>query len=133
MSILPRKAEVDVVVAVLESDQFDTSAGMAREIVKLVADTLSKRDALGVSLSFAGNPPGLAIGPFYSKRDAEKCAQDAREAGMEARINRLSGTGAIRPVAVLTARFCITCDHRVEMHPNGVCYVNHCDCERLIL
>ena len=118
-------------VALLESDQFDTSEAMAKDLIKLVADVLSKRDTLGVALGFAGNPPGLAVGPFYSKRDAEKCAQDAREAGMEARINRLSGTGAIRPVAVLTAAFCGTCNHRVEMHPNVVCYVRKCDCQEL--
>ena len=128
--ISPRKAEVDAVVALLESDQFDTSTGMARELIKQVAGDLSRRDTLGVALSFAGNPPGLALGPFYSKRDAEKCAQDAREAGMVARINRLSGTGAMRPIAVLTSE-CGTCGHRVEMHPKVECYVHKCECREL--
>lgn len=131
MSISPRKVEVDAVVELLTSDTYDTSEAMARDLIKLVADVLSRRDTLGVALSFAGNPPGLAIGPFFSKRDAEKCAQDAREAGMEARVNRLSGTGAIRPAAVLTAAFCTACTHRVEMHPNVECYVNRCDCKEL--
>jgi len=133
VAISPRRDEVNAVVALLTSDDYDTSEAMAKDVVKLVADLLSKRDTLGVALNFAGNPPGLAIGPFYSKRDAEKTATDAREAGMEARINRLSGTGAIRPVAVLTAAFCGTCNHRVEMHPNVECYVHKCDCKELIL
>ena len=133
MSISPRKQEVDAVVELLTSDVYDTSEAMGKDLIKLVAELLSKRDTLGVALGFAGNPPGLAIGPYFSKRDAEKAAQDAREAGMEARINRLSGTGAIRPIAVLTARFCTACDHRVEMHPNVECYVHKCECKELIL
>jgi len=130
MSISPRKAEVDAVVALLESDQFDTSAGMAREIVKQVADDLSQRDTKGVALSFPGQPPGLALGPYYSARDAQKALTDAREAGMEARVCRLSGTGAIRPIAVLTSE-CGTCGHRVEMHPKVECYVHKCPCGAL--
>jgi len=130
VSITPRKAEVEAVIALLESDDFDTSRAMAVQIVKQIADDLSRRDTKGVALSFPGQPPGLALGPYYSTRDAQKALTGAREAGMDARICRLSGTGAIRPIAVLTSE-CGTCGHRVEMHPKVECYVHKCECKEL--
>jgi hypothetical protein len=128
MGISPRKAEVDAVVALLESDQFDTSTGMARQIVKQVADELSKRTTFGVAVGFAGdNHPGLAIGAFYSVRDANKTAKDAREAGLQARVARLSGTGSIRAAQAL--RQACVCGHKTEMHVLGMCAVTKCACE----
>jgi hypothetical protein len=128
VSISPRKSEVDAVGALLESDQFDTSAGMAREIVKQVAGELSKRTTFGVAVGFAGdNHPGLAIGAFYSIRDANKTAKDAREAGLQARVARLSGTGSIKAAQAL--RQACVCGHKTELHVFGTCAVAKCDCE----
>ena len=125
--ISPRKTEVDAVVALLESDQFDTSTGMARQIVKTVADELSKRTTFGVAVGFAGdNHPGLAIGAFYSIRDANKTVKDAREAGLQARVARLSGTGSIRAAQAL--RQACVCGHKTEMHVFVNCAVKGCAC-----
>ena len=68
-------------VALLESDQFDTSTGMASAIVKLVADVLSQRTTHGVAVGMPGGKPALAIGPCYSVRDARSIAKDAQEGG----------------------------------------------------
>ena len=128
MAISPRKAEVDAVVTLLESDQFDTSTGMARELIKLVADMLSERDTLGVRLTFPDHSsPGLAVGPFYDKRSAQACLKDAQEVGMDALLARLSGTGSIRAAQALK-RACV-CGHKTEMHCFGVCAVARCACE----
>ena len=135
MSISPRKSEVDAVVALLESDQFDTSTSMAKELIKQVADILSNRDTLGVHAFFESSTAsqyshpagGLAIGPFYDKRSADKCAADAREAGMEARVARLSGTGSIRAAQALR-QVCV-CGHRTEAHVWTTCTIKDCDCK----
>lgn len=70
--ITPRKAEVAGVVALLESDQFDTPEQMAGQIIKLVADVLSQRTTHGVAVGMPGGKPALAIGPLYSVRDARR-------------------------------------------------------------
>jgi hypothetical protein len=128
MSISPRKAEVDAVVTLLTSDDYDTSEAMAKDIIKQVAGDLSKRTTFGVAVGFAGdNHPGLAIGAFYSVRDANKTAKDAREAGMEARVARLSGTGSIRAAQALK-QVCV-CGHKTEMHVMTTCAVAKCDCQ----
>ena len=126
MSIQPRKAEVAGVVALLESDEFDTSTGMASAIIKLVADVLSQRTTHGVAVGMPGCKPALAIGPCYSVRDARSIAKDAQEAGMEARIARLSGTGSIKAAQALRA-FCV-CGHRTEVHVWTTCTIAGCGC-----
>jgi len=93
MGITPRKDEVEGVVSLLESDEFDDAGEMAKAIIKLVADVLSQRTTHGVAVGMPGGKPALAIGPCYSVRDARSIAKDAQEAGMEARIARLSGDG----------------------------------------
>ena len=127
MAITPRKDEVAGVVALLESDQFDTSTGMAAAIIKLVADVLSQRTTHGVAVGMPGCKPALAVGPFYTVRDARKCVSDAQEAGMEARIARLSGTGSIKAAQVL--RTVCVCGHRVESHVFTTCTIAACGCQ----
>ena len=127
MSISPRKEEVAAVVALLESDQFDTSQQMGAAIIRQVADDLSRRTTRGVAVGMPGCKPALAIGPFYDVRSAKNCAQEAQEAGLEARMARLSGTGSIRAAQTLR-RVCL-CGHRTEMHVFAVCGVTNCKCE----
>lgn len=127
MAISPRRDEVAAVVALLTSDDYDTSEQMGRDVIKLVADVLSKRDTLGVRVRFHDPAsPGLSIGPFYDKRSAQKCVSDAREAGMDAFVARLSGTGSIRAAQALK-QVCV-CGHRTEMHVLGTCAVTKCEC-----
>lgn len=115
-------------VALLESDQYDTSTGMAKEIVKQVAEHLSLRNTFGVAVGFAGDyHSGLAIGPWFTVRDATKVALQARECGLQARVARLSGTGSIRAAQAL--RQACVCGHRTEMHVFSTCSVARCDCE----
>ena len=122
MYLTPRKTEIDAVVPIIESGSFDTPEAMAREVIKVVAQVLSERDTYGVHAYYkvkgAPNFGGLAIGVFYDRRDAEKCAQDVRETGMEARIARLSGTTSIKPPASLQGVIC-ECGHRKELHPKA--------------
>ena len=130
MSLTPRKEEVAAVVALLESDQYDTSEGMARDIIKLVADILSLRTTRGVALGMPGQtPPALALGPYYTLRDAKKAVSDAQEAGLQARMARLDGTGSIKAAQVIK-RVCV-CGHRTEMHVFVNCAVTGCACQEV--
>ena len=124
--ITPRKEEVAGVVALLESNEFDTSTGMAKEIVKLVADMLSLRTTHGVAVGMPDCKPALAIGPCYSVRDARTIAKNAQEAGLWARIARLSGTGSIKAAQALRA-VCV-CGHRTEAHVWTTCTIAGCGC-----
>ena len=127
MSITPRKDEVAAVVALLESDQFDTSTSMASAIVKLVADILSLRTTRGVALGMPGSErPALALGPYYTLRDAKRAVTDAQEAGLQARMARLDGTGSIKAAQALK-QVCV-CGHRTEMHVFVNCAVTGCAC-----
>ena len=125
--ITPRKSEVAGVVALLESDEFDTSTGMASAIIKLVADVLSQRTTHGVAVGMPGQKPALAIGPLYTIRDAQRVAKDAQQCGLEARIARLSGTGSIK--AAQTLRAVCVCGHRTESHVWTTCTIADCGCE----
>jgi hypothetical protein len=128
MYLTPRKAEIDAVAEILNADnseEFDNAEDMARHVIKVVAQFLSERDSYGVHAYFArrwanegAEPYGLSIGPFYDRRDAVKASQDAREAGMEARIGRLSGSASIKPPETLQGVIC-ECGHRKELHPKA--------------
>ena len=126
MGITPRKDEVEGVVSLLESDEFDDAGEMAKAIIKLVADVLSQRTTHGVAVGMPGCKPALAVGPFYTVRDARKCVSDAQEAGMEARTHRLSGAGSIRAAQALRA-VCV-CGHRTESHVWTTCTIAGCGC-----
>jgi hypothetical protein len=129
MYLTPRKAEVDAVVAILIGDSEDEYT-MAKDIIKAVAQVLSERDTIGVRVGFWDGSAGLAIGPFYDKRDAEKCAKDARESGLYGITGRLSGTTSIKTAETLGGVFC-ECGHRKELHPKSDrCKVlPTCDCK----
>ena len=128
MSVVPRKEEIAAVIALLESDSFDSSRDMAAQVIKTVADVLAVRTTRGVAVGMPGKPPALAIGPFYTLADAKRTVRDAQEAGLEARMARLGGTGSIEAAQVLR-RACVQCSHPIEMHIFVTCAVAKCDCQ----
>ena len=67
MYLTPRKAEIAGVVALLESDEFDTSTGMAAAIIKLVADALSQRTTFGVAVGMPGGKPCTGNWPVLQR------------------------------------------------------------------
>lgn len=116
--MIPRKNEIEEVIKVLESSEYEDSETMAKALIKKVGDLLSLRDTFGVGVAFApAEHPFLVIGPCYDKRSAQKVVQEAQEAGLQALTGRLSGTGSIRPAEVRNA-LC-ECGHSVEMHPKA--------------
>jgi hypothetical protein len=119
MYLTPRKTEIDGVLEILRSEDYESDITMAFALIKRVAQLLSERDSYGVHAYFEGEESGgLAIGAFYDRRDAQKCLQDLREAGMKARIARLSGIGSVKAAEALGGVFC-ECTHRKELHPKA--------------
>ena len=90
---------------------------MAKDIIKAVAQVLSERDGYGLALGMDPDHPFLAMGKYYSMADAVKGATEAREAGLTARVARLSGIGSIKPAEVRNA-LC-ECGHSVDLHPKA--------------
>ena len=118
MRLSPRKTEIEPVVAILTSDEYDSETDMAKALIKTVAQVLSERNTFGVAIGFDDNHPGLAIGPFFSTADAQTCITEAQEAGMKARIARLCGTTSIKPPDALVGG-CGECGHRKALHPKS--------------
>jgi hypothetical protein len=68
VAISPRSNETAAVLAVLESEEFDSAQSMARACVKAVAAELALRD------QYIVYPPGSPVGygPFWSETDAAR-------------------------------------------------------------
>lgn len=80
MKITPRGNEVEAVTAILESDEYADAKGMAKAIIKAVADCLSERDwFIYVNEARYGENNDklmvLSFGPFTSDTEATKFAK----------------------------------------------------------
>lgn len=132
MSISPRANEVQAVVKIMESQDYDTAEQMAAAIVRAVAAELAKRDSLGVAAGFPGEGPVLAVGPFYDSRDVQKYVESAQECGLETRVRRLGSPLPIAPSEAPKSR-CSACPHEPAFHGSWGCGVylsknNKCPC-----
>lgn len=135
--INPRESEIAAVVALMESEEFDSPEALARAIVVTVAGELSHRVTQGVAAGFPGEKASLAAGPFYHKDDVQKFIEKAQEAGLWARPARLSSPDCILDSEALEAGFC-ECNHVKEIHvvkvskgtagPPKECGITECDC-----
>lgn len=113
--INPRDAEVDTVVNLMESGDYETPEALARAIVVAVAGELAQRTTLGIAAGFPGEAPSMAVGPFYHSDDVKKWREEAQEAGLETRVRRLSSPGALRPAEALETPSC-ECGHQKDQH-----------------
>lgn len=130
--ISPRSNEVQAVIEVLESEEYESPEAMAKAVIKVLTAELAKRDTLGVAGGFPGEGPVLAVGPFYSTKDVEKYVQSAQECGLETRIRRLGSPLPIEPSKPAKAP-CSGCEHEPVFHGSWGCGVypdkkNKCPC-----
>ena len=79
--ITPRSNEVDAVLGILESEDYEDPKAMARAIVKALAEQFAQRDSFGV----VNISPGFIYGwgPFWTQRDAEKFGGALTAGGMK--------------------------------------------------
>jgi hypothetical protein len=69
MKILPKNSEIDVVEAIIASDQFATSRDMSRAVVKAVMLELAKRETFAVA---ENDHPFEFFWPFFYEGDARR-------------------------------------------------------------
>jgi hypothetical protein len=114
--ISPRQNEVDAVVALMESEDYETADLLAKAIVVAVVEELSHRDTVGIAARFPNEEHDtLAVGPFYHSQDVRKWRQEAQEAGLETRTAPLSSPDCLRPPEAVRSGFC-ECGHKREQH-----------------
>lgn len=113
--ISPRDSEVETVIDLMESGDYETPEALAKAIVVAVAGELAQRTTLGIAAGFPGEAPSMAVGPFYHAEDVKKWREEAQEAGLETRVRRLSSPGALLPAEALETVSC-ECGHQKEQH-----------------
>ncbi|MFI5840577.1 hypothetical protein ACIA8K_12795 [Catenuloplanes sp. NPDC051500] len=139
MALIPRAEEIDLVLTVLESDEYPDGKGMAKALIKQVADILSYRDSVALVHKFgpAGQPgTGINWGPFASNIDASRAAEKIALGGTF-HLVKLYAPGALLANATSSKRkgWCQTdgCGHADWMHlqvrsGRGRC-IESCPCD----
>jgi hypothetical protein len=117
------------VALILESPDYATVEGMARDLIKQVAALLSARSSFGVYTELEGPlRAGFSMGPYWAKGDAEKALEQAATAGCRGFVAALHSVDSVRPIVDHAVRVC-ACGHRPEMHvARHGCAVYRCRC-----
>jgi 2,4-dienoyl-CoA reductase-like NADH-dependent reductase (Old Yellow Enzyme family) len=120
MALTPRKNELDAVIGILESDEYETPAEMARAVVKAVGAELSKRDAFGVAIGLRTDSTRLAHGPYFTILEAKRVAKEAEARGLVSYIAPLLGAAnALTEEVEATHKQCV-CGHPQALHGSSI-------------
>ena len=120
MALTPRRNELDAVTAILESDEFDSSADMAKALVKTIYAELGKRDGYGVAIGLRTDDLRIAHGPYATILDAKRVVKEAEARGLVAYIAPLLGAAnALTEEEDSTYRRC-TCGHPEALHGSAI-------------
>ena len=112
--LTPRKDEVAQVTAILDSDEFETSAEMAKVLLVQIAGMLSERDSYGVGYGLKTDELRLAKGPYWGKTQANREVRRLTELGLVAWAAPLHST-VIHEDKVAKGR-CARCKHDHSIH-----------------
>lgn len=134
MRVTPRREEVKRVVALLESDDFDSADALAKEIIKEVAACFAEREWY----AFAWRDRGLSLawGPLSSDSEVQRFAKKAALGG-EGRSVKLFSTASMLDRLEAAGKkdrvtHCVTCEHPLGAHEHptmrGCCAVRGCGC-----
>jgi hypothetical protein len=110
--VIPRKNETDAVQAILESEDFDSAADMAKAVVRALADELLKRE-LHVIVPQHG---AQGWGPYWTRTEAERAWRKeigAAEVGPAALLRVFPWAP---PEAVVQSTKPCSCGHAAEQH-----------------
>ncbi|MET9862005.1 hypothetical protein ABZY93_22360 [Streptomyces smyrnaeus] len=95
MRITPRAQEVNRVVEILESGDFDGPKDMAKALLKEMADILAMRDSFALAHTWVDGTKGLNYGPFGTEGDAKKFGERLGGVGRTAHVVPLSSPEAL--------------------------------------
>lgn len=139
MRLTPRSEEVKAVVAILESDEFDSAQAMAKTLIKEVAEILSMRDWWALAHRFKGDTSGgINWGPYASPAEAQKAAEKYIGAGefkavkvysagqVEAKAEGKKWKGYCEVAGCHHAKFL----HMADGSSRGKCGLSLCKCEK---
>ncbi len=138
MKLTPRGDEVKAVVAILESDEYDSADKMAKALIKTVADFLDYRDWYALGHRFEGDSAVVGWGPYASESEAVKVAEKVSLGGIWT-VKHLSSPGVllgnVEGAPPGTKGFCQKCGHAPFMHlidgsSRGACPLPNCGCDR---
>ena len=110
--MIPRKPEIDAAVAVLESEDFETPADMARAIVKAVAGELARREHYAIVPQGAG----FAYGTYWTTTEAERAWKREVGASFDGPAALLRVFPWSPPEAADTTLATCVCGHQPENH-----------------
>lgn len=120
MAITPRKEEVAAVVEILESDEHEDSASMAKALIKVIAAELQKRDGYGVAIGLRTDDLRIPHGPYFTILEAKRVAKEAEARGLVAFIAPLLGAGnALREEEEAMHKRC-KCGHPAMLHGHSM-------------
>lgn len=136
MKVTPRKDEVQAVVAVMESDEFETGEAMAKAVIKQVAELFAKRDWYAWVWRESDDSLQIAHGPLSSKVEAERLATKSGLKGRHMALPLFSTAALLeRATAKPPAVRCADCTHPYHCHevPRYApkCWVKGCGCKAL--
>lgn len=142
MRVTPRGPEVKAIVALLESDDWDSDEALAKAVIKRTCELLSDRDMYAWVYGM-GDGFNLAWGPFASESEAKKFAGKYLEMlkGMHM-ILPLGSPSALEERATsntVQSQFCQNeqCTHSIVSHEhpkkNGKCAARGCKCKKVVI
>ncbi|QAY17737.1 hypothetical protein SEA_ASTEN_56 [Streptomyces phage Asten] len=138
MRITPRAQEVNAVVEVLESGEYDDAKSLAKALIKEVAQILAQRDGFALAHTWRDGTAGLNFGPFGTEGDAQKFGERLGGVGGTAHVVKLSSPEVL--IANQDGKkgwtpFCLVegCGHAPFTHSmagtsRGACMVDGCEC-----
>ncbi|AKY03738.1 hypothetical protein AVT26_gp56 [Streptomyces phage Lannister] len=138
MRITPRAQEVNAVVEILESGEFDGPKDMAKALIKEVAQILAMRDGYALAHTWQDGTAGLNFGPFGTEGDAAKFGERLGGVGGTAHVVKLASPEVL--IANQDGKkgwtpFCLVegCGHAPFAHSmagtsRGACMVDGCEC-----
>ncbi|UZJ23687.1 hypothetical protein RHODO2019_10755 [Rhodococcus antarcticus] len=135
MKLTPRADEVKAVVALLESDGYDSATALAKDIIRTVGEQLSEREMYAWVWRAQEGSYQLAWGPFSSEFEVRSMAKKAGLGGDHMTL-KLYSVGAMteRLDAKAPSPMCATCGHPhgAHEHPKqgGKCSIKKCTCKR---
>ncbi|AOQ27033.1 hypothetical protein SEA_GODPOWER_58 [Streptomyces phage Godpower] len=138
MRITPRAQEVNAVLEIMESDEFEDGKSMAKALIKEVAQILAQRDSFALAHTWQDGTAGLNFGPFGTEGDATKFGERLGGVGGTAHVVKLSSPEVL--IANQDGKkgwtpFCLVegCGHAPFAHSmagtsRGACMVDGCEC-----
>lgn len=135
MRITPRKAEVQEIVKLLESDDYDSADGLAKDVIKRVGELFAEREFYAYAWRAGVGSPVLAWGPLPSEAEVKKFATRANLGGQHLAVRLFSTEamlGRVEEASKGKSSHCPSCGHPLGAHEHprmsNKCAVGGCRC-----